>query len=388
MNTLAPFQFQTATKILFGRGQAQALPAALRALGKGVLLVTGGHPERHSPVLSALREAGIVFATYSVHGEPTIAVARHGVTLARQRQVEVVVSIGGGSVIDAGKAIAALCTNPGEPLDYLEVVGKGKPLKAAPLPFVAVPTTAGTGAEVTKNAVLADPERGVKVSLRSDAMLPRLAVVDPDLTLSVPQEVTAATGLDALTQVIEPFISCQANPLTDAICVAGIEHARDALRLAYHDGNDVEARTRMALTSLFGGLALANAKLGAVHGIAGPFGGMFEAPHGAVCARLLPAILRANWRALSERAPGSPARERIQRLGPLLCQSPEASALDAAKWLAALVEELAIPGLGSYGFASEHVAEVVDKAQRASSMTGNPIRLTATELHRVLEESA
>lgn len=209
-----------------------------------------------------------------------------------------VIGLGGGSVLDAGKAIAALVTNLGNVFDYLEVIGKGQPLVNAPLPFIAIPTTAGTGTEVTRNAVLGSPAHGVKVSLRSPMMLPSLAIVDPELTYGLPPEITASSGLDALTQLIEPFVSVKANPMTDAICREGIRHAAKSLRTVYHNGADASAREGMSLASLFGGLALANAALGAVHGFAGPLGGMLNAPHGAICAKLLPLVMEVNIKVL------------------------------------------------------------------------------------------
>ncbi len=243
-------------------------------------------------------------------------------------EADLVVGMGGGSVIDAAKAIAALLTNPGDPLDYLEVIGRGLPLANACAPMMAIPTTAGTGAEVTRNAVLASPAHRVKVSLRSASMLPDVAIVDPELTLSMPPAVTAATGLDALTQCLEPFVSHLATPLTDGFCREGLARAARSLRRAYHHGSDVAARRDMALASLCGGLALANAKLGAVHGFAGPIGGMFDAPHGAVCARLLPLVMTANVRALEERSPNSPALVRYAEVAKIVTGDADASIAD------------------------------------------------------------
>jgi alcohol dehydrogenase class IV len=303
---------------------------------------------------------------------------------ARGSGCELVIGVGGGSVIDAAKALSALITNPGDPLEFLEVVGKGRPLVATPLPFIAVPTTAGTGAEVTKNAVLASTEHRVKVSLRSDAMLPRVALVDPELTLSMPPALTAATGLDALTQVIEPFVSCRANPLTDALSREGITRGARALRRAFNDGSDHEARSDMALTSLCGGLSLANAKLGAVHGFAGPIGGMFAAPHGAVCARLLPCVVAGNIAALRAREPESPALGRYGELARMLTGRPTAAAEDAVAWLHELVADLRIPPLGHYGVSDNVMAPLLESARRSSSMQGNPIVLDDHELARVL----
>jgi alcohol dehydrogenase class IV len=241
---------------------------------------------------------GITGESFPIHGEPTVDLVRHGTRLARDTGCDLVIALGGGSAIDAGKAIAALLANGGDPLDYLEVVGQAKPLSRPSAPFIAIPTTAGTGSEVTRNAVLASPEDGVKASLRSPHMLPALAVVDPELTLDLPQALTASTGLDALTQLIEPYVSNRANPMTDLYCVEGLRVAASALRRAWRDGHDLAARTDMSFASLLGGLALANAGLGAVHGFAAPLGGMFDAPHGALCA-----TLRLHASSLAARTP-------------------------------------------------------------------------------------
>jgi alcohol dehydrogenase class IV len=300
----------------------------------------------------------------------------------------VIVSLGGGSALDTGKAIAALLTNPGGALDYLEVIGRGRALENDPAPFVALPTTAGTGSEVTRNAVLASPEQRVKVSLRSPRMLARLALVDPELTHSLPPAVTASSGLDALTQLIEPFVTPAANPLTDAICREGIPRAARALPRAYADGGDAEARADMALASLLGGLALANAKLGAVHGLAGPLGGWLPgAPHGALCACLLPIVTEANVRALEAREPRSPALAHYAEVAAMLTGQPEAGAGEAAPWLAKLVADLAVPPLREYGLTSADIGELVPQAQKANSMRGNPITLTDAEVAEILERA-
>lgn len=380
------FELATAGKIVFGDGVIAGLPALARELGGPagrVLLVTGSSAARTSGTVALLESSGLAIVPLAIHGEPTTDVARSGVTLAREAGCTLVVAIGGGSVIDAGKAIAALVTNAGDPLDYLEVIGRGLPLTAPPLPFVAVPTTSGTGAEVTKNAVLADPISRVKVSLRSDAMLPRVALVDPELTWSMPPAVTASTGMDALTQVIEPFVSIAATPVTDALCRDAIARGARAIRRAFVRGDDREARSDMALTSLFGGIALANAKLGAVHGFAGPIGGAFESPHGAVCARLLPFVMEVNVRALRARDAGSPVLARYDEIARLVTGSADARADDAVRWARELAEDLAIASLSCYGMREEHVGDVVTKSARASSMKGNPIVLTREELEEI-----
>ena len=291
---MTSFQFQTATRIVFAPGAVGSLPNEARTLGERALVVTGKSPQRHQEVLSALETAGLTLTTFAVENEPTTDDAIEATRLGLDSSVELVIAIGGGSALDLGKAAAALIASGGSPLDYLEVVGKGQPLRARSLPFIAVPTTAGTGAEVTKNAVLEVPSHKVKVSLRGPELLPTLALIDPELTLSVPRDVTASTGFDALCQVIEPWLSCEANPLTDSLCLEGIKRGARSLVRAYENGGDLNARTDLCLTSLFGGLALANSKLGAVHGFAGPLGGMYRAPHGALCAALLPQSLKVN----------------------------------------------------------------------------------------------
>ena len=290
------FEFATATRIIFGEGSAATLPDLARTFGARPFVVTGSSRERAAALVSALSAE-----TFAVSGEPTVDLVREGARQAQDAACDVVISIGGGSVIDTGKAVAILATNGGEPLEFLEMVGKGRAITVPPLPFIAVPTTAGTGSEVTRNAVLGSTEHGVKASLRSPLMLPQVAVVDPELTYGLPREVTAFTGLDALTQLIEPYVSIRANPMVDAICVAGIDHIASALRRAYHDGADRDARRDMALASLFGGLALANAGLGVVHGFAAPLGGRWKAPHGALCAALLPHGMAANVAGLRAR---------------------------------------------------------------------------------------
>jgi alcohol dehydrogenase class IV len=336
-------------------------------------------------VVASLIAGGVSVVRFAVRGEPTIGDARTGVDLARAAGCDLVVAVGGGSALDAGKAVAALAANPGDVLDYLEVVGAGRPLTAPGLPFVAVPTTAGSGSEVTRNAVLAAPDAGVKASLRSPFMLPRVALVDPDLARDLPPDVTAATGLDAIAQLIEPYLSTRATPFTDALCGDGIARAARALTVACRDGGDASARGDMALASLFGGMALANAGLGAVHGFAGPIGGRFRAPHGAVCAALLPHVLRVNVRALADRIPDSPVRARADRVGQWLTGRAHAGAGDAVSWLDAVRRDLAIPSLRAYGIGAADVPRLVAQARLSSSLRSNPVDLTDEELAEILQ---
>lgn len=383
------FEFRTAQRIVFGRGSRSRLPELIASQGTRPLFVLGREREPVTTLVARMQDQsgrhGQPVRPLHVSGEPTVAKVIDGVRHAIGEHCDLVVAIGGGSVIDAGKAIAALLANPTDPYEYLEVVGKGQPLERPSAPFIAVPTTAGTGAEVTKNAVLQDAARGLKVSLRHDSMLPTIALVDSELTWSVPPEVTAATGLDALTQVLEPYVSHQANPLTDALCLQAMERARESLPRVFRDGSDAAARDDMAFVSLCGGMALANAKLGAVHGLAAPLGGMFPAPHGAVCARLLPFVVDCNLAALRQRAPESPALARYARAASVLTGDASASADTLSPWLERLCAELCVPGFASYGVTREDIPNVVAKAQRSSSMQGNPIALSDDELVKVVE---
>ena len=404
------FEFATANKILFGAEKLNELGRQIGERAKRLLLVRGGSSEALTHVEQILSKSGIPFTEFEVHGEPTIAMVRAGIEVAQG--CDMVIGLGGGSVLDTGKAIAALVTNPGDVLDYLEVIGKGQPLVNAPLPYIAIPTTAGTGSEVTRNAVLESTEQNVKVSLRSPWMLPRLALVDPELTYSLPAEITASSGPDALTQLIEPFVSVKANPMTDAICREGLHYASRSLRRAYENGADLDERTLsrthgletdsrvahksnvdkaaregMSLASLFGGLALANAALGAAHGFAGPLGGMLHAPHGALCARFLPLVMEANIQALQTRQPEHPALERYVEIAEILTGAKVTTALEGAKWVSELVRDLKIPRLSTYGMSEEKFPEAVVKTQKANSFKGNPIALKEEELRKILEQA-
>ena len=369
------FEFATATRIIFGEGVAATLPELIRSLGIRPMIVTGASPAR---ALSLIQD--LEFEVFTTSGEPTVELVRRGAVRAKEAACDVIVSIGGGSAIDAGKAIAAIATNGGEPLDFLEVVGKGNSIAAPSLPFIAVPTTAGTGSEVTRNAVLGSTEHGVKASLRSPLMLPRIALVDPELTYGLPRSVTASTGLDALTQLIEPYVCIRANPMIDALCVDGIARIARSLRIAYHDGANREARRDMSLASLFGGLALANAGLGVVHGFAAPLGGSWKAPHGALCAAILPHGMAANIAALRAREPQHPALDRYTTIARLLTGKPDAHAEDGIEWVRELCAELQIPRLRTWGISESDLPAVVDKAARASSMKANTLPLTREEL--------
>jgi alcohol dehydrogenase class IV len=378
------FEFATATRVVFGPGALREAGTAAGEFGRHAFVVTGREPRRADRLLDLLAAEDVAATTFALAGEPTTDAVIAAAAQARAAKCDLVIGFGGGSPLDAAKVVAALLTNPSGLLDYLEVIGRAQPLAHPAAPCVTIPTTAGTGAEVTRNAVLASPAHQVKVSLRSPHLLPRLALIDPELTRDLPPALTASTGLDALTQLIEPYVSSRANPLTDGLCVEGLRRVARSLRQAFRDGHCAVAREDMALASLFGGLALANAGLGAVHGFAAPVGGMFPAPHGAVCAALLPHVMAANLQAASARQPGGEILRRYAEVARLLTGDSTATAEDGVRWVRALVVELQIPGLRVYGVTEEHLPLLVERAAQASSMKANPLPLTAGELADIL----
>ncbi|MGH3227703.1 MAG: iron-containing alcohol dehydrogenase [Streptosporangiaceae bacterium] len=375
------FEFATAGRIMAGPGRARELPGLLAGLGSRVLVVTGADPARHDELLACLGPAAAVFP---VAAEPTVQTARAAVAAARAQGADVIAAIGGGSVIDTGKAVAMLLANGGDPLDYLEVVGSGQAITRPAVPCVAVPTTAGTGAEVTANAVLAVPSHRVKASLRSPLMIPRVALVDPLLTVSCPPPVTAASGLDALTQCLEPFVSVQASPLTDGLAREGLRRAGTGLRAAYADGEDLAARADMATCSLLGGISLANAKLGAVHGLAGVIGGTADVPHGLACAALLVAVIEANLRAARLSPSGVGVLERYTEAARLLTGHSDASIEDGLAWIRETLVLLDVPGLAAFGLGPQQADDIAAQALVSSSMKGNPVALSHADLKAIL----
>ncbi len=382
------FDFIAPRNVLFGPGRISELPTLLAADGvTRFLVVTGRSPRRVESVLALLRSTPIKFCLFSIPTEPTLDLVRRGVKQAVDEQCNGVLAIGGGSALDGGKAIASLMRNEGDVLDFLEVVGHGKELSRPGAPVIAVPTTAGTGAEVTRNAVLFDPDHRMKVSLRSKWMVPGTALVDPELTLSVPSSQTIASCMDALTQLIEPYVCNRANPVTDSLCLQGLALASRSLQRVFVNGNDAAARCDMALASLLSGLALANAGLGIVHGFASPLGGMFDAPHGAICAALLPHGMRANIEYLRRDKPPSPASSetlnRYRTIARYLAGHADAEPEDGVKAVEALSASLKVPSLAAFGMSPEHADEVAEKALKASSMKRNPVALKKEELKQV-----
>ena len=382
------FEFATAERIIFGPGRIKEVAALAGQMGGGhALVITGSHVERAGGLIQGLKDQNIRVTTFQVSGEPDTDIAVEGVRLARLKGCDLVIAMGGGSVMDAGKAIAALVTNHGDIFDFLEVVGSGQAITMPPLPYIAIPTTAGTGAEVTKNAVLISKEHGVKVSIRSALLLPRLVVVDPELTYSMPASVTSSTGLDALTQLMEAYVGIGANPITDSICREGIMRAARSFERACRDGSNAAAREDMAMASLLSGLALANAKLGVVHGFAAPLGGRFNAPHGVICARLLPIAMETNLRALEVRDTDSRALKRYDEIARMITGDHKAVAQKGVEWVRALCERLDVKPLAEIGITQADIPDIVERAKRASSMKGNPVELTDRELTGILERA-
>jgi alcohol dehydrogenase class IV len=381
------FEFATAARIVFGVGRIRELGVVAREFGGRVCVVTGSRPDRYPGLLEGLRVEGLDIVMETISGEPTIEAVSEAAARVREVGSDFVMGVGGGSVLDAAKAIATFATNPGDPLEFLEVIGRAKPLRVDPLPVFAIPTTSGTGSEVTRNAVLGSIEHRMKVSLRSPRLLPRVALVDPSLSLGLPPALTASTGMDAFTQLIEPFISSRSNPVTDALCREGLARVVRSLERAYENGSNLVARVDMALASLMSGLALANAGLGAVHGLAGPIGGMFAAPHGALCAALLAPTMAVNLRAIRQRLPGSEFERRFDELGEILTRSSAARGEDAVLWVEGLTRRLMISGLRVHGIQATDHETIVIKASQASSMKANPLPLTHAELREILERA-
>ncbi|MFC2969934.1 iron-containing alcohol dehydrogenase [Acidimangrovimonas pyrenivorans] len=379
MTEFPAFSFAAAGRILFGRGRATEAAGIVSALGRRPLLVHGSDAARAAWLRHALPRC----TSIACPGEPSLPLLESATEMARRAGADVVVALGGGAAIDLGKAVAALAAAGGDPLDHLEVVGRGLPLTAAPLPLVAIPTTAGTGAEVTKNAVIGVPEHRRKVSLRDDRMLPDVALIDPALTDGLPWRITLASGLDALTQVIEPYLSARATPMTDALTRAAIPQALPALR-RLERGEDPGARDAMAYVSLTGGLALANSGLGAVHGFAGVIGGLTGAAHGAVCGALLAPVLRAL---AAHAAPDSVLAARLGEVAawlsaPLGC-APEQAFDRLGDW----AHGAGLPGLAALGVEAATTGSIAEQSRGSSSMKGSAIAFTAPQLQAILEDA-
>ena len=378
---MSAFGFALPGQVMFGRGEAAKAPGLIAGFGARGVVVHGANPARAGWLVDALRAQGIEVATLACGAEPTLPMLLDALDQARAARPDWVVALGGGAVIDMGKALAALIPAPGTPMDHLEVVGRALPLDVAPLPFIAIPTTSGTGAEATRNAVIGLPDHGRKVSLRDARMLPRIAIVDPALTDGCPRGVTLASGLDALAQVIEPYVSSKATPFTDALTLPVIGPGVAALA-GLMRAEDAGARDVMAWVSLSGGMALANGGLGAVHGLAGVIGGVTPAAHGAICGVLLGPVLAMN-RAKAE----GEAASRIATVCQLLAAELSVPEAEAPQALADWARQAGLPGLVAQGLDPARHAEVAVAAMQSSSFKGNPVPLTPADLEQVLAEA-
>jgi len=387
------FEFITPNKIIFGPGRFNEVGALTAGRGKMTLVVSGKGALKSSGLLDRLegilKETGVATVHFSVPAEPTVETIDSGVALAKDSKCDLVIGIGGGSAMDSAKAIAGMMRNDGTLLDHLEVVGKGLPLKSPAAPLMVIPTTAGTGTEATSNAVIKVPESNVKVSLRSTFLLPKIALIDPELTYALPPDVTASTGMDALTQLIESYTCKRASPVTDALAMDGILRASRSLQLAYVNGKDASARYDMSLAALMSGITLANAGLGAVHGIAAPLGGVAPVPHGVACARLLPFVMEANVKALKIQDPNGLALQKYAMIGQIILgRSLKDVGLDiqaGVEYIHGLAKRLKIKPLSDFGLTREMIPGIADKALNASSMKANPVMLSKDEIVAIIE---
>jgi alcohol dehydrogenase class IV len=381
------FELFLPSRIIFEPGSRSQIGKIASSIGNRVFLLYAKTHPLVPEIRDRLKEIGLDLLAFPISGEPDLESVSNIVTEGRNYHSDMVISIGGGSVIDTGKVVSAMLNNPGEISDYLEIVGMNLPLQNKPAPFIAVPTTAGTGSEVTKNAVLIIPAKKIKVSMRSYMMIPQIAIIDPELTVSMPGPVTASTGMDAIIQLIEPFVSLKANHFVNGLCREAIPLGANSLAQSVADGMNLRAREVMCFTSLCGGLALANAGLGAIHGFAGVIGGMKSIPHGMVCAALLAGTLRVNIEALKKRQPNSSSIRKFEELAISLTGNKNAGVFDSIGWAERTCKEIRIDRLTELGIDEKQFPEICDKAALSSSMKGNPILLEKGELLQILELS-
>lgn len=385
-----PFSISRLPRIVFGAGKINELPNLAAAYGKNLLIVTGKQSFTSTPrwqtLTETLADKGFTWQHFIVSGEPSPMLVDDAVSQFKDKNIQVVIAIGGGSVLDAAKAIAGLLPHGNSVLDHLEGVGKNIAYKPPSVPFIAVPTTAGTGSEATKNAVLSEQgENGYKKSFRDECLVPEYALLDPNLLESCPPELIAADGMDAFTQLLEAYVSAKANPLIDAIAYSGLEAVKQGFFAAFQ--GEAEGRAAMAYAALLSGMALAQVGLGSVHGLASPLGAYFPIPHGVVCGTLVGAATEVNINALQERDGNNPALAKYAKVGRLFTDKPELNDNEARAALIDLLndwtERLPLPRLNHFGITKDHLALIVANS-RGSSMQTNPIVLTDAEIERIL----
>jgi len=387
------FEFLNTPQIVFGKGRFQEIGDLLSQYGKRILIAGSESAfsqikERFEAIISKKK---ISYEIIFIKGEPDIHQIDSGVELGIKQKADAVLGIGGGSAVDAGKAIAGLISNGGSAKDYMEVIGKGSKITKQPLPYIAIPTTAGTGSEVTKNAVVLSKEDGLKTSIRSPLLIPKVALIDPELMVNVSPEVTAYCGLDALTQLLESYTSIKSQPITDSLAILGIRRIIKSLIFVYENGDDVSSREDIAFAALLSGICLANAGLGAVHGFASPIGGMLGIPHGVVCGALLAPVIEENIRQMVAEIPFNETLAKYATLGELLVDLVFEDIREAADRVIEYTEQISrilkIPKLSKYGLTEKYFDKIIEKAKISSSMRYNPVKLSDEALHRILLKS-
>lgn len=382
---MSSFQFKTVSKLI-KKNSFEGFKEELVSIGKSCLVVCGSSLNRYELLCKAINKTKLTLV--QICHEPTVDQIESLRASLKGKHFDFIIGVGGGSVLDTAKALAALLPQNSPATDYLEVIGKGLPLQEDPLPTVLIPTTSGTGSEATKNAVLEDSKTQRKISLRSDSLFATLVWLNPTLTLSLPQEVTAHCGFDALTQLLEAYVSNKSNPITDAFCEKGLAYCGSSILKTYLKPDNLNARGEMQLASFYSGVALANAGLGAVHGLAAPLGGLLHAKHGAICASLLFHVTKENLIQLQERDRSSLSLTKYSKASKLLLQKKEATAEDLLNWISDLSLTFKIKSLKSYGLNNENALRAVKNALESNSMKGNPIPLSNESLSKILSNAS
>ncbi len=378
------FQFMTATRIIFGEGALQSSLSIINQFGYSVLLVTGRDTQRAIPILNYLKAQGMRYQHVAITGEPNITMVEETAILGRKFKPDMVIAIGGGSVLDMGKALAAIIPNHGDVYDYVEVVGRNVPLKAKPLHFIAIPTTASTGSEVTRNAVLKSGQDKVKVSLRSPDMLADVAIVDPTLTYDTDPYTSGRGAMDAFTHLMEAYVCGEPNPLTDMVCEEGLRRLSCSV-IAGCKHNDHKARSDLSFVALLGGMAITNAKLGAAHGLAAALGGKLDAPHSVITARLAPHVMQENIDA-AKKAGRTDVINRYRKLAQLVTGRTNANEHDGVLWVKMVLDKLELPSLGQFGVCQTSFEQVASDALKSVAIKGNPLPLNHERLTYILKQ--
>ncbi len=378
------FQFMTATRIIFGEGALQGSLSVINQFGYSVLLVAGKDKQRAKPIVNYLKAQNMRYQHVAINGEPNITMVEETAVIGRKFKPDMVVAIGGGSVLDMGKALAAIIPNQGDVYDYVEVVGRNVPLKAKPLPFVAIPTTASTGSEVTRNAVLKSGQDKVKVSLRSPEMLADVAIVDPTLTYGSDQYTSGRGAMDAFTHLMESYVCGEPNPLTDMVCEEGLRRLSQSVLTGCLE-DDYAARSDLSFAALLGGMAITNAKLGAAHGLASALGGKLDAPHSVIAARLAPHVMLENIKA-AKKAAREDVIDRYRKLAQLVTGRINANEHDGVLWVKMVLDKLELPLLSKFGVCQTSFEQVATDALKSVAIKGNPLPLNQDRLVYILEQ--